>query len=107
MTGDRAELRLNREDQAAFTRMSSQGARGCPAPDGPCFLRAARGKAYKADIVVINHSLLLADLVMGGGLIPEHDALVIDEAHHLESVATNNFGFRVYSQLFCVQLFHL
>ena len=95
MTGDRAELRLNREDQAAFTRMSSQGARGCPAPDGPCFLRAARGKAYKADIVVINHSLLLADLVMGGGLIPEHDALVIDEAHHLESVATNNFGFRV------------
>lgn len=94
-TGDRSELRLNRDDQAAFTRMSSQGARGCPAPDGPCFLRTARGRAHNADIVVINHSLLLADLVMGGGLLPEHDALIIDEAHHLESVATNNFGFRV------------
>jgi DNA polymerase III epsilon subunit family exonuclease len=94
-TGDRGELRLNREDQAAFTKISAQGARGCPAPDGPCFLRAARGRAHGADIVVINHSLLLADLVMGGGLLPEHDALVIDEAHHLESVATNNLGFRV------------
>jgi DNA polymerase-3 subunit epsilon/ATP-dependent DNA helicase DinG len=94
-TGDRGELRLNREDQAAFTKISAQGARGCPAPDGPCFLRAARGRAHGADIVVINHSLLLADLVMGGGLLPEHDALIIDEAHHLESVATNNFGFRV------------
>ncbi|MCH7593241.1 MAG: DEAD/DEAH box helicase family protein [Chloroflexi bacterium] len=93
--GDRAELRLNRDDQAAFTRLSSQGARGCPAPDGPCFLRAARGRAHNANIVVINHSLLLADMVMGGGLLPEHDALIIDEAHHLESVATNNFGFRV------------
>jgi len=94
-SGDRSELRLNRDDQAAFTRISAQGARGCPAPDGPCFLRAARGRAHNADIVVINHSLLLADLVMGGGLLPEHDALIIDEAHHLESVATNNFGFRV------------
>ena len=94
-TGDRGELRLNREDQAAFTKISAQGVRGCPAPDGPCFLRAARGRAHGADIVVINHSLLLADLVMGGGLLPEHDALVIDEAHHLESVATNNLGFRV------------
>jgi DNA polymerase-3 subunit epsilon/ATP-dependent DNA helicase DinG len=94
-SGDRSELRLNRDDQAAFTRISAQGARGCPAPDGPCFLRAARGRAHNADIVIINHSLLLADLVMGGGLLPEHDALIIDEAHHLESVATNNFGFRV------------
>jgi DNA polymerase-3 subunit epsilon/ATP-dependent DNA helicase DinG len=94
-SGDRSELRLNREDQAAFTKISSQGARGCPSPDGPCFLRSARGRAHNADIVVINHSLLLADLVMGGGLLPEHDALIIDEAHHLESVATSNFGFRV------------
>ena len=94
-SGDRSELRLNRDDQAAFTRISAQGARGCPAPAGPCFLRTARGRAHNADIVVINHSLLLADLVMGGGLLPEHDALIIDEAHHLESVATNNFGFRV------------
>ncbi|MBU80745.1 MAG: hypothetical protein CL724_04585 [Chloroflexi bacterium] len=94
-SGDRSELRLNRDDQAAVTRMSAQGARGCPAPDGPCFLRTARGRAHHADIVIINHSLLMADLVMGGGLLPEHDALIIDEAHHLESVATSNFGFRV------------
>ncbi len=94
-TGDRGEIRLNRDDYGAFTRMSAQGAAGCPSPEGPCFLRSARAGAHGAHIVIINHSLLMADLVMGGGLLPDHDALIIDEAHHLESVATRNLGFNV------------
>ncbi|MEX0760839.1 MAG: helicase C-terminal domain-containing protein [Dehalococcoidia bacterium] len=93
-TGDRSELALGR-DTPAFSRLSSQGAAGCPAQDGPCFLRKARQEALAADIVIVNHSLLLSDIAMGGGLLPPHEALIIDEAHHLEAVATRHLGFQV------------
>ncbi len=93
-TGDRAEIGLGR-DAPAFTRLSAQGAKGCPSPEGPCFLRKARAEADVADVIVINHSLLLSDVAMGGGLLPDHDALIIDEAHHLEAVATRHLGFQV------------
>ena len=43
----------------------------------------------------MNHALLLANLTSGGGLIPEHDILVIDEAHHLEDEATKHLGFQI------------
>jgi DNA polymerase-3 subunit epsilon/ATP-dependent DNA helicase DinG len=95
-TGDRGELGLDRRDHAVFTRLSAQGAAGCPAPEGPCFLRRARTEAQAADLIIVNHSLLLADLAMGGGIIPPHSALVIDEAHHLESVATSHLGFSIF-----------
>ena len=58
-------------------------------------MRKARNEAQSADIVVVNHSLVLSDLNMGGGLLPKHDLLVIDEAHHLENTATRHFGFDV------------
>jgi DNA polymerase-3 subunit epsilon/ATP-dependent DNA helicase DinG len=93
-TGDRSELSLGREG-ASFTRISAQGAAGCPSAEGPCFLRKARAEAQNADVVIINHSLLLSDVAMGGGILPEHDALIIDEAHHLEAVATRHLGFEV------------
>jgi DNA polymerase-3 subunit epsilon/ATP-dependent DNA helicase DinG len=93
-TGDRAEIGLGREG-AAFARLSAQGAKGCPSPDGPCFLRKARSEAQGADIIVINHSLLLSEVAHDAGLLPEHDALIIDEAHHLEAVATRHLGFDV------------
>jgi DNA polymerase-3 subunit epsilon/ATP-dependent DNA helicase DinG len=48
----------------------------------------ARAEADSSDLVVINHALLLADAELGGGLLPEFDHLVIDEAHHLEEAAT-------------------
>ncbi|MCH8207417.1 MAG: hypothetical protein IH956_10515, partial [Chloroflexi bacterium] len=44
-------------------------------------------------IVIVNHALLLSDLVAGGGLIPDHDVLIVDEAHHLEEEATRHLGF--------------
>jgi len=94
-TGDRGELGMDRRDHALFSRYSSQGAAGCPAPEGPCFLRRARTEAQAADIIIVNHALLLSDLAMGGGIIPEHSALVIDEAHHLETVATRHLGFSI------------
>jgi DNA polymerase-3 subunit epsilon/ATP-dependent DNA helicase DinG len=53
-----------------------------------CYVHRARAEAEAADLVVINHALLLADAEVGGGLLPEFDHLVVDEAHHLEEAAT-------------------
>ena len=95
-TGDRSELNLgHRAAAAAWDRLSAQRAQGCPAPSGPCFLRAAREKAAASHIVVVNHALLISDLVAGGSAIPSYDILIIDEAHQLEEVATKQLGFEV------------
>ena len=93
-TGDRSELNLgHREAAAPWDRLSAQGALDCPRGGTPCFLRAAREKAAASHLVIVNHALLLSDLTSGGALIPEHDVLVIDEAHHLEREATRHLGF--------------
>ena len=93
-TGDKNELALGRLS-SLFNRFSAQGALNCPTNDGPCFLRKARNDASHSNIVIINHALLMSDIAMGGGLLPEHDVLIVDEAHHLESAATNHLGFSV------------
>ncbi len=93
-SGDRSELALGR-DTALFTRLSAQGAAGCPPQDGPCFLRKARSEASNSNVVVINHAMLMSDLAMGGGLLPDHDVLIIDEAHHLQDAATRHLGVSV------------
>ncbi len=93
-TGDRNELALGRM-APLFTRYSAQGAAMCPSNEGPCFLRKARNQANISNVVIINHALLMSDIAMGGGLLPDHDVLIIDEAHHLESAATTHLGFSV------------
>ena len=64
-----------------------------------CFVLAARRDAQAADIVVVNHYLLMADLVMKeegfGDLLPGADAIVIDEAHQLPDVAAQFLGYSV------------
>lgn len=93
-TGDRNELALGRMTPM-FSRFSAQGAIMCPSKEGPCFLRKARNQANYSNIVIINHALLMSDIAMGGGLLPDHDVLIVDEAHHLESAATTHLGFSV------------
>ena len=94
-TGDRAELNIGPPQFAsAWNAMSAQRAFECPArAGGPCFLQAARSNAEASHVVVVNHSLLISDLVSGGSAIPEYDILIIDEAHHLEDVATDQLTF--------------
>lgn len=92
--GDRAELALGR-DGGIFTRFSAQGAAGCPPQEGPCFLRRARSEAASSNVVVINHAMLMSDIAMGGGLLPDHDVLIVDEAHHLQDAATRHLGISV------------
>ena len=99
-TGDRAELSLGGPENALWDRLSAQGSTECPVSGGgPCCLQAARERASAAHLVVVNHALLLSDLQRGGGLLPDYDLLVIDEAHHLEEEATRQFGFRVNNEV--------
>ena len=93
-TGDRADLNLGPSGFAsAWNPLSAQRAFECPArAGGPCFLQAARSDAEAAHVVVVNHSLLISNLVSNGSAIPDYDVLIIDEAHHLEDVATNTIN---------------
>jgi len=56
-----------------------------------CYVRKMRIRAEHAQIIVVNHTLLLLDAAMEGNLLPDHDVIVIDEAHHLEEEATRAF----------------
>lgn len=96
-TGDRSELNLDPTEWVTWQRFSAQDADCLARQDryvreGNCFLLRARQAAESAHILVVNHALLLADLVAGGSAIPDFDHLIIDEAHNLEDVATNQFG---------------
>lgn len=67
------------------------GARGCPHVDG-CFAERAREHAQVADLVIVNAHLYCLDLAIGGGLLGEHGAVIVDEAHTLEEIASSVFG---------------
>ena len=70
---------------------------------GSCFFHQARRQAARADILVVNHALLLADLALRSetdnysalAVLPPFSRLVVDEAHHLEEVATRYFSTQV------------
>ena len=96
-TGDRGEINLGHyRAAAAWDRLSASRALECPAQSGgPCFLRAARQDAAASHIVVVNHALLISDLVAGGSAIPDYDILIIDEAHNLEDQATDQLAFTI------------
>ncbi len=94
-SGDRAELEFEPSVPAwssvSVTSDECPGARRCPS-GSECFAETARARAAAADIVVVNLHLLGADLRCGGEVLPEHDALVIDEAHELEDVLAASLG---------------
>jgi ATP-dependent DNA helicase DinG len=77
----------------------------CPEFDR-CFLFRARRRAAEADIVVVNHHLLAADLSVRqstdnwqeAAVLPPYQRLILDEAHHLEDVAANHLGIQVTSR---------
>ena len=89
-SGDRSELRLHGREEVSWARIASDplDCVGIHCTKEDCYVHRARAEAEAADLVVVNHALLLADAEIGGGLLPEYDHLVIDEAHHLEEAAT-------------------
>ena len=96
-TGDRGEINLSGKEPLVWSHISAAEKWHCPGMrgEGPCFLRAARERAEGAHIIIANHALLLSDLALGGGLIPEYQHLIVDEAQHLEEEATRQLGFQV------------
>jgi predicted DnaQ family exonuclease/DinG family helicase len=95
--GDRSELRLHGQEEGFWARVASDpldcvGVR-CRPDD--CFVHRARARAEAAHLVVVNHALLLADGSSGGGLLPDFEHLVVDEAHHLEDAATQGLRLEV------------
>ncbi len=56
-----------------------------------CYVRQMRENAALAQVIVVNHTLLLLDAAIGGFLLPERDVVILDEAHHLEEEATRSF----------------
>lgn len=63
-----------------------------------CYYQMARRRLQTANVIVTNHALYCTDLMlrqMDAGLLPEHDVLIVDEAHHLERTAQDHFGLGV------------
>jgi ATP-dependent DNA helicase DinG len=94
-TGDRSELDLEVND-AAWNAVTCSGAE-CPGKaeckDGEtCFAEAARERAIGASILVVNHALYCAHLASERRVLPEHDVVIIDEAHAFAENATNAFA---------------
>src|SRR5439155_18056178 len=101
-TGDRAELGSIGDDSDLWSRMDARRDRclGTKCKDyDRCFLTLVRQKAMEADIVVVNHHLFFADLSIRksdvAAILPDYSAVIFDEAHDLEDIATDYFGFHV------------
>jgi ATP-dependent DNA helicase DinG len=101
-TGDRGELGSAGEDSELWSRMDARRERclGTKCKDyDRCFLTLVRQKAMEADIVVVNHHLFFADLSIRksdvAAILPDYSAVIFDEAHDLEDIATDYFGFHV------------
>ncbi len=106
-TGDRAELGDLAEDARAWHDVASSSetriGAGCEHFER-CFVTRMRQQAEDAQIVVVNHHLFLADLALRTGprgqhasVIPAYDAVIFDEAHQIDDIATDFFGTRVSS----------
>ncbi len=103
-TGDRAEMDLP-DHYGAWRDLSATG-ETCLGKEcrlyQDCFVTRARLRAGAADLVLVNHHLFFADLAMrtsraGVEVLPDYEAVVFDEAHALEEVATEYFGLQVSS----------
>jgi len=97
-TGDRAELGLIGAEERAWRLVNAEGdaciADRCTyARQGECWVQRNRARAEAAHLIVVNHALLLSDVKVDNRLLPPHRHLVVDEAHHLEAVATDQLSF--------------
>ena len=91
-TGDREDLEPGVPDlawrQVSVTSNECLGATRCPHGED-CFAELARRRAADVDVVVTNHALLAIDAVADINILPEHDVVIIDEAHELDGRITS------------------
>ena len=105
-TGDRAEVDALPEGSVLWGKLDARGeiclGQTCPDYDR-CFITEMRRRALESEIIIVNHHLFFADLAIkqqagnasDAGVLPEVDAVILDEAHELESVASNYFGLQI------------
>ncbi|MBB3602737.1 ATP-dependent DNA helicase DinG [Mycolicibacterium sp. BK556] len=91
-TGDRDELKPGVPDrswsQVSVSARECLGMARCPYGTD-CFSERARGEAGRAEIIVTNHALLAIDAIADAAVLPEHEYLVVDEAHELVDRVTS------------------
>lgn len=94
-TGDQAELAFEPDARVwssySVSPEECPGAFHCPS-GGQCFAEMARQRAAESDVIVVNMHLFGAHLASGGVVLPEHDVLIVDEAHELEETLTRSLG---------------
>jgi ATP-dependent DNA helicase DinG len=98
-TGDRAELTFLPDDSELWGRLDARRdtctGQKCPSFN-PCFVTGMHQRAKEADLIIVNHHLFFADLALKqddfGSILPEYSAVVFDEAHEIEDVASEYFG---------------
>ena len=101
-TGDRSELEAIPDDYSTWNEICSDASlclgHKCQ-HFKDCLITLLKQKAQKADIIIVNHHLYFADLMLKatgyGEIIPNHDAVVFDESHQIEEIATHYFGISV------------
>ncbi|MGD0480292.1 MAG: ATP-dependent DNA helicase [Terracidiphilus sp.] len=102
-TGDRAELSALPESSALWHKLDarSEACLGSTCPDyRHCFITEMRRRAMESDLIIVNHHLFFADAAVrqmaaaapDAGILPEAAAVIFDEAHELEEVASQYFG---------------
>jgi ATP-dependent DNA helicase DinG len=101
--GDRAEIKTLPESSTAWAKVDARselcGGQKCPNFER-CFITLMHQRAVESDIIIVNHHLFFADLALKdehyeGGILPEYHAVVFDEAHEIEDVAGQYFGYSV------------
>ena len=98
-TGDRAELTTLPEDTDLWEKLDARRetctGQKCPSFDR-CFLTLMHQRAVESDLIIVNHHLFFADLAVRendyASILPDYTAVVFDEAHEMEEVASNYFG---------------
>ena len=100
-SGDRAEINLNGQaERDVWLRVSAED-ENCSSENcikrmgGICPFYRARLSAQSAHLLIVNHALLLADIATNNRVLPEYDALIIDEGHNLEEATTNALSYRI------------
>jgi ATP-dependent DNA helicase DinG len=106
-TGDRSELTFLPDDAELWNRIDARSdlctGQKC-AEFQRCFITAMHQRAQEADLIIVNHHLFFADLAIRqddfGSILPEYSAVVFDEAHEIEDVASDYFGRQLSSYRF-------
>jgi ATP-dependent DNA helicase DinG len=106
-SGDRSELTFLPDDAELWNRIDARSdlctGQKC-AEFQRCFVTAMHQRAHEADLIIVNHHLFFADLAIRqddfGSILPEYSAVVFDEAHEIEDVASDYFGRQLSSYRF-------